>query len=133
MENRFKFRWFSKVRLKMFDVVCIEYPGTIIYKDENGHEIETSWSSDNGVLMQCTGLKDKNEVLIYENDIVRFENGNKLSVGVVEVNKSVWSVSNANFVQGAYCGGALINLHNKCEIIGNVFENLELLTVNNER
>jgi len=126
MENRFKFRWFSKVRLKMFDVVCIEYPGTIIYKDENGHEIETSWSSDNGVLMQCTGLKDKFGKPIFEGDIVSFKIGANPKIALVE-----YDTENAEWRKGHFA--SLGSYKKNTQIIGNVFENLELLTVKNEK
>lgn len=78
-------------------------------------------------LIQCTGLKDKNGKLIYEGDILKFRSGNKFRIGKLEVYKCEWLVSNSNFCQGAWCGGALINLYNTCEVIGNIYENKELL------
>lgn len=72
-------------------------------------------------------MKDKNGKLIYEGDIVRFQYGNGYRIGAVEVDKCDWRISNSNFCQGAWCGGALICLYETCEIIGNIYENKELL------
>lgn len=71
----------------------------------------------------CSGLRDKNNTLIYEGDVLKFRHGKGFRNGVVIYTKTIWNVSNCNFVQGAYCGGALINLHKDSEIVGNQYEN----------
>lgn len=81
------------------------------------------------VLMQFTGLKDKNGREIYEGDIVR----NRTIICVIE-----WDLGKARFAMQQWYGGrktgfrdnvTVTNLKN-AEVIGNVWENPELLEKN---
>lgn len=69
-------------------------------------------------LMQWTGLKDKNGVEIYEGDIVKWSN---------KTYKVVWYEKIAGFVM-EYNGIERPDIEFECEIIGNIYENPELLT-----
>jgi hypothetical protein len=102
---------FNEVLLfeQIFDSPCI---------NENIYEIE------NCRLMQFTGLDDRNNVEIYEGDILKLPNG---AVGVIEwlecgfvlrlKNEKIWQ-------------NLLFNVSKHYLIIGNVFENSDLLTQN---
>lgn len=79
-------------------------------------------------LMQFTGLKDKNDIEIYEGDVVRgsaFEDGD-LEIGEVAWFEYCWDISGLitdgefNDLMEWYAAGNL-------EVIGNIYENPELL------
>jgi uncharacterized phage protein (TIGR01671 family) len=71
-------------------------------------------------LMQCTGLKDKNEVNIYEGDILYYDfDEDCQSKGIV------------TYTDGCFCidNDILYPLHslNEIRVVGNIYENPELL------
>lgn len=90
---------------------------------------------DDFILMQFTGLKDKNGVEIFEGDIVRFLDGSYvstengidtnefMSVGKVEWcdERKGWDVTNREDVQTDECFDEYM------EVIGNIYQNPELL------
>lgn len=84
--------------------------------------------------MQYTGLKDKNGKEIYEGDIVEYNDFNslrtgghaedKIIVGKVAFSCGMWMVEEKNGHHDLYEG--LVN-DEELEIIGNIYENPELL------
>ena len=78
-------------------------------------------------LMQYTGLKDKNGVEIYESDIVTRADSKK---GVVDFGRHLFD-GTARASQGYYFGDGY-TLDGTLEVIGNIYENPELLENNNE-
>lgn len=126
-QDRFKFRAWHKERKAMYPVLELIDNGNV------GVSIQDSGPfllrKNEIVLMQCTGLKDKYGVLIFEGDIVNFE-------GRLIVIK--WNVENKEYFDGersskTYVGfslglyGLYENSFSKSEIIGNIYENPELL------
>ena len=90
-------------------------------------EHDANIKKDRLILMQYTGLKDKNGKEIYEGDIVKnLEHGHVFSVewGIENESYAGWSGvwQGKTFVAPLY-NGPLVN----CEIIGNIYENPELL------
>ena len=84
---------------------------------------------DEITLMQYTGLKDKNNKEIYEGDIVR-RNVYTVASGKTEMSKPyeiIWDDEKAGFEYktDGYQSGLFYEVH---EIIGNIYENPDLLS-----
>ena len=89
------------------------------------HEIDPS------TICQCTGFKDKNGKLIWENDIC---DRKEEYPEIVKYNKGDWtldySYSKDKDSGYCFCNLGFYVLERKCvEVIGNIFDNPELLEV----
>ena len=120
MKDRFKFRVWKGLENRMVDNVTHLNP---LLLDESLSE-EAKYN----VLMQCTGLKDKNGKLIYEGDIVTYEWLTPLG--------KVWRNDGKYIVEwlDGFCLLSNIARYDiehgtkrNVEIIGNIYENPELL------
>ncbi|MCR5493055.1 MAG: YopX family protein [Streptococcus sp.] len=120
-----KFRAWDRIKKRMFLVLEIDYENKLVSD-------ETYWATtpfDDVKLMQFTGLKDKNGKEIYEGDIVRYE---CCSEGYVE--EVIYDDKHCNFGTvdkdgETFSFDALISdFYVNCfEVIGNIWENKELL------
>lgn len=96
----------------------------VILKDGKYADVEAGWDihgvSDTIKIMQYTGMKDKNGKEIYERDIV------KIAYGIKKPYKEI--ISEVIYDDGYEVDiGRLASFHNVCEVIGNIYENPELL------
>lgn len=121
MKERFKFRFFDKVSKEMY--YPTEYNGKAEYL-ERRYDLADMFRFKDLIPMQSTGLKDRNGKLIYEGDILqqpqlphRF---------ICEWFKCGFWI---NFRQNG-AKRLLDELHNSYEVIGNIYENKELLNGN---
>lgn len=137
MQDRFKFRIFDKrnklMRYNDFIVTSNGYVGELFnidISDENTLFIMRSLDTYRyfSEPMQCTGLKDKNGKMIFEGDICKnIKNG--------EIVSAAWHGTMAGFVwsKPKYAQindfGALFRAYDKYEVIGNIYEQPELLEV----
>lgn len=152
MNDRFKFRayWHNDVFNKWMvyeNPELITGDGTCQVFD-NGESGADEWR-ENVILCQCTGLKDKNGKLIYEGDVVRFEETYECAcfTNIKEVLfKIVWSdysfkAKQIKIIQGNKSYEFPLTLSKlleiepytehqttiNLEVIGNIYENPELL------
>jgi uncharacterized phage protein (TIGR01671 family) len=145
MNERFKFRAWDIINRKMYkcagflsgQVIIIEDDGKVLGKNDEGF-----------ILMQFTGLKDKNGKEIYEGDLVRTiitikkdEPGSRsrkdISVGTVIFKEGKYlprNILNENWystIQTIDCWEGdyepAIHRTSSVEVIGNTYENLELI------
>ena len=122
-----KFRVWDKKHKKMSLVDAIDFEHDEIY-GKNGCERYTPKPIKDIELMQSTGLKDKNGVEIYEGDIIRtseYGTGDR-------VNYRGYDLFNIIFKDGAFrldskYRAYFLNDGFHCEIIGNIYENPELM------
>lgn len=138
MNDRFKFRCYNKFQEKMFDVNNISYINGIVKRievqDDDRILIFDEWQNniDNTVLMQCTGLKDSSRRLIYEGDIVIYTtlySGNLTGVVYWDSEILQYKLKLLYSSGEIYADRDLAHFVNKnnIEVIGNIYENKELL------
>ena len=132
MQDRFKFRVWNKEYSKLYtweDII-----------DKKGNcslywcMLQAQNDEANNILMQCTGLKDKNGKLIYEGDIVK-QDGDNFEIKYCEKCKSYQCFGKISWVkekfcyacEGDYIWSEFIEELDTSEVIGNIYENPELL------
>ena len=137
MQDRFKFRVWLKDTNKMYNVHSLHI-GTNKAIISSRYGNVSIYINKNSILMQCTGLKDKNDKFIYEGDIVQTTFGDNSKI----IFYVIWSNENALFngkiikkiKTNAFCINEdylyyllANNIDEKTEVIGNIYENPELL------
>lgn len=105
--------------------LLIAFSGSLNAHTMQGLVHESGSFPERFILMQYTGLKDKNGKEIYEGDILKTDSGNK------QVIYNAPSFDLEDYDNGDYYEGQNPYCHswNEFEIIGNIYENPELLEV----
>ena len=137
MQDRFRFKVYYKPHNKVYNVICLncERQKEIII-EYNGSTALVEW--ENCIILQSTGLRDRDGKLIYEDDIIEFTdnvtiNGSKTHIAKVEHNKEFNAYMYHAECMGWYTINPSQNKRFKVKVIGNVYANPELLRVENER
>ena len=125
-----KFRAWDKKLKEMFEVSFIDFDTKLI-----GLNIDLEiiiFDFDDVILMQLTGLLDKNGVEIFEGDVVQFEDCYTesdflyINKGIIEWSQGSFTVANRDSVSMEdLLDGDLLDV----TIIGNIYENKEFLEV----
>ena len=129
-----KFRAWIKTEKRMFfsdDILAIDYENEEIVTQqvyfENGLPDDRDiycYDFDEIVLMQSTGFKDKNGKEIFEGDIVKMSKDVYSEPTYYEV---VRHYGGAYRLESKQHGCELWLRHTNCEVVGNIYENRELL------
>lgn len=99
-------------------------------EDGTPHDLDVA-QVDPSTICQCTGLKDKNGKLIWENDVC---DRKEQYPEIVKYCNGDWtldySYASHKEIGGCYCNLGFYAEERKCvEVIGNIFDNPELLEV----
>lgn len=98
----------------------------------NPNDENTAYPIDPSTICQCTGLRDKNGKLIWENDIVSFLDMYSTENGWSEsgcVGKVAWDDETISFQVTNRLSAESYEVLDECLVIGNIFDNTELLEV----
>jgi len=149
--DRFKFRAWDNVQNKMLlpdkDKAYISLVGTFCCVEDEKDSWELIENRNyRHILMQCTGLKDKNDKLIYEGDVVTmpdtYTESVDVGIGMVPVAQDKFnSICIIKYEKGGFGVNVPEETENyiqgfnsfyeldiaEIEIIGNIYENKELL------
>lgn len=133
MSNAPKFRaWDKKLNIFTNYHICDDI--ILFYDKHTGAWLSSKKYSDRFVLMQSTGLRDRNGIEIFEGDIV---NAVRISeeffddyVGAIEYDLCEYVIEDEKGtfdpLLNYYCEDTSYELH-EITVIGNIYENIELL------
>ena len=89
-----------------------------------------AYIDDESTICQCTGLKDKKGKLIWENDIVAYWDAYNTENGQAEmdcIGKVVWDDETISFQVTNRLYAESYEVLDECSVIGNIFDNQELM------
>ena len=121
-----KYRAWDSAKKEMFkDTFAITESGQVVVVEQESVASSPDYVFvDHLVIMQSTGLKDKNGKEIFEGDIVKMAKDVYSELTYYEV---VRHRGGAYRLESKQHGCELWLRHTDCEVVGNVYENKELL------
>lgn len=139
MEDRYLFKAKFDDSDRWVKGQLVEVNDTYLIIPNHASKILAGWFSTSNVvevkkdtICQCTGLKDKNGKLIWENDIVGFWDAYSTENGQAEmdcIGKVVWDDETISFQVTNRLYAESYEVLDECSVIGNIFDNPELLEV----
>ncbi len=128
MQDRFKFRVWHVPTKTMYEVYEFTKDFIKATPDLVVTSIRTLKTKD-CILIQCTGLKDKNGKLIYEGNVVKYMyyNPKRYTKWTVVFDQNTLEFGLKNSYGGYLRITRYSILNNKVEIIGNIYENPEVI------
>lgn len=138
MNREIKFRVWDKEKKKMGELLSITWQvqgevttiSSIIVKNPSVNIAGYNLYVNHAVLMQYVGLKDKHNKKIYEGDIVKTpEDYDEFGMQAGEINKVVFQFGGFRLFPkyNKDAKGFWLQDDNTFEVIGNIYENPELL------
>lgn len=140
MENRYLFKAKRKDNGEWVigSLISMPYGGYMIDRVADSRRFRVM--IDPSTICQCTGLKDKNGKLIWENDIIKKDfytdydayANSEAYTGRIQYEDGGWSVERT-MSNGSICTSPIIDMIayskdiEQFEVIGNIFDNPELL------
>ena len=157
MNREIKFRAWNTLNNEMWDCDKLVLCGLYLATSGAGViDVDDDRNKQNHIIpLQFTGLKDKNGIEIYEGDILRVKSSSSTSLEIIHngekltAYKSNYDIRTVVFYKGAFClhneitterhekeskysgttySGTLQSMTYDNEIIGNVYENADILT-----
>ena len=121
--NRFKFRVWCKNKNQWEKDSCfISRDGTLLEIRATG-ELR-KYNEQNHIITQFTGLLDKNGIEIFEGDIIKIHDS---IIAVVKYGGQGERFVEASFYASYGYMGQSLSVISSIEVLGNIFENSELL------
>ena len=120
-----KFKIWDKNSKKMHELDAINFITRLVCMVDQEKNITKYLNLDECILMQYTGLKDKNGKEIYEGDLVR-EDSPPHHCGEIKHDRGAFYISG---ITDGYSELCHILVDDFWEIIGNIYENPELMKV----
>ncbi len=106
----------------------VRVPASMFYDTWSGECLKFLKEGQPVVVMQYTGLRDKNGKEIYEGDVLNYTNGTYRPDGKTKHEPHVTRVIVTIDPKGMYCNVSHFSLvTNSLEVIGNIHENPDLI------